>query len=117
MRRLLSLRLLPFFLILGAVAFAPTGAASKDDTPAKVLFSEPLVPSPGAPEPIGSYSKGCMPGAEALPIDGPHWQVMRLSRNRNWGQPELVQYIEKLADAVVGDGWNGLLVGDMAQPR
>jgi penicillin-insensitive murein endopeptidase len=52
-----------------------------------------------------------------LPIDGLHWQVMRLSRNRNWGNPELVTYIEKLADAAAKDGWDGLLVGDMSQPR
>ena len=25
-----------------------------------------------------------------LPVNGPHWQAMRLSRNRNWGHPELV---------------------------
>ena len=82
-----------------------------------MLFSKAEVPSPGKPQPIGSYAKGCMAGGEALPIDGPHWQVMRLSRNRNWGQPELIQYIEKLSADAAKDGWNGLLIGDMAQPR
>jgi penicillin-insensitive murein endopeptidase len=57
-------------------------------------------------------------GAVALPIDGPHWQVMRLSRNRNWGHPSLVRMIEHLANKLpeVG-GWQGILVGDMSQPR
>jgi len=41
---------------------------------------------------------------------------MRLSRNRNWGQPELIRYIEKFSTDVANDGWNGLLIGDMAQP-
>ena len=43
---------------------------------------------------------------------------MRLSRNRNWGHPELVALLERLAAKVHKDaGWPGLLVGDMSQPR
>jgi penicillin-insensitive murein endopeptidase len=54
----------------------------------------------------------------ALPINGPDWQVMRLSRNRNWGTPQLLDFLERLAsDARAFDGWPGLLVGDMSQPR
>jgi len=30
------------------------------------------------------YADGCMSGAVALRLPGPAWQVMRLSRNRNW---------------------------------
>jgi len=30
------------------------------------------------------YAKGCIAGADALPINGDTWQVMRLSRNRNF---------------------------------
>ena len=59
-----------------------------------------------------------MAGGAALPVDGPAWQVMRLSRNRNWGHPDLVALVERLAiEAKEKDGWNGLLVGDLAQPR
>ena len=46
---------------------------------------------------IGFYAKGCLAGAEALPINGATWQVMRLSRNRNWGHPDLVALVERLA--------------------
>jgi penicillin-insensitive murein endopeptidase len=42
---------------------------------------------------------------------------MRLSRNRNWGHPKLVAFLERLADKAKKVGWNGLLVGDMSQPR
>jgi penicillin-insensitive murein endopeptidase len=43
---------------------------------------------------------------------------MRLSRNRNWGHPTLIRFLEKLATKVHKAGtWNGLLVGDMSQPR
>jgi murein endopeptidase len=66
---------------------------------------------------IGTYAKGCLSGGVALPISGPNWQVMRLSRNRNWGHPRLVRLLERLAnDARRLDGWPGLLIGDMAQP-
>jgi penicillin-insensitive murein endopeptidase len=67
---------------------------------------------------IGAYSRGCLAGATALPIDGPAWQAMRLSRNRNWGHPKLVALLEKYAGEVkTKDGWPGLLVGDISQPR
>ena len=69
------------------------------------------------PRTIGFYSKGCLAGAKALPINGKTWQVMRLSRNRNWGHPELVQFLERLANQAPKTGWRGLLVGDMSQPR
>ena len=42
---------------------------------------------------------------------------MRQSRNRNWGHPNLVQFLERLANQAPKIGWRGLLVGDMAQPR
>lgn len=87
--------------------------------PAKKVFGGEKTPTTGMKsEAIGFYAKGCMAGGVALPVDGPAWQVMRLSRNRNWGQPELVSLVERLAtEAKAQDGWNGLLVGDLAQPR
>ena len=86
--------------------------------PAKELFGAAKSPAPLAARAIGFYAKGCLAGAAALPIDGPAWQAMRLSRNRNWGHPELIALVEKLAtDAKQNDGWPGLLVGDISQPR
>jgi penicillin-insensitive murein DD-endopeptidase len=86
--------------------------------PAKMLFGAVSAPAPLAARAIGSYAKGCLAGGVSLPINGPDWQVMRLSRNRNWGTPQLLDYLERLAsDAKALDGWPGLLVGDMAQPR
>ena len=61
---------------------------------------------------------GCLAGGQALPVNGPAWQVMRLSRNRNWGHPALIRFLENLGLEVHNAGsWNGLLVGDMSQPR
>src|SRR4029079_16921203 len=67
---------------------------------------------------FGTYARGCLAGATALPVNGSAWQVMRLSRNRNWGHPKLIALLERLADdAKEKDGWNGLMVGDISQPR
>jgi penicillin-insensitive murein DD-endopeptidase len=93
--------------------------AQPDDpgTPAKELFGRKIAPVSMAARTIGFYSHGCIAGAKALPINGKTWQVMRLSRNRNWGHPNLVQFLERLADQAPKTGWRGLLVGDMSQPR
>src|SRR5262245_43077822 len=93
--------------------------AKPDDpaTPAKELFGRKTAPANLQARTIGFYSKGCLAGAMALPINGATWQVMRLSRNRNWGHPNLVQFLERLAAQAPKTGWHGLLVGDMSQPR
>ncbi|WP_407049149.1 penicillin-insensitive murein endopeptidase [Methyloraptor flagellatus] len=84
---------------------------------AKVLFGSAAAPAPLAARSIGSFARGCLAGAVALPVDGPAWQVMRLSRNRNWGHPALIGFLEQFAVRAKALGWNGLMVGDMSQPR
>ena len=94
--------------------------ANPDDpkTPAKELFGRKTEPALLSARSIGGYARGCVAGAMALPVDGETWQVMRLSRNRNWGHPALIAFLERLAKRVPQiNGWPGLLVGDIAQPR
>ncbi len=111
-------QLLKAMLPLAALACGAAAAADLDKAPAKELFGAVAKPAAGRPEVVGSYAKGCIAGAVALPIDGDAWQAMRLSRNRNWGHPDLVAFLERLArDAQKLDSWPGLLIGDMAQPR
>ncbi len=96
----------------------PLANPSDPNNPAKQLFGRKTEPAPLKSEAIGFYAKGCLAGGQALPLTGPNWQVMRLSRNRNWGRSEdLVQFIERLSQKDAKVGWPGLLVGDMAQPR
>jgi penicillin-insensitive murein DD-endopeptidase len=104
----------------GTLNPAPLPALAKPDdpaTPAKELFGRKAVPVQVAAHTIGFYSHGCLAGAKAMPINGKTWQVMRLSRNRNWGHPSLVGFLERLANQAPKTGWHGLLVGDMSQPR
>jgi len=95
----------------------PLANPNSPSTPAKDLFGRKTEPLAGPPRSIGFYSTGCLAGGVALPIDGPAWQVMRLSRHRNWGHPKLIAFLERLANNAKKVGWNGLLVGDMSQPR
>ncbi len=96
----------------------PLAAAREQHTPAKILFGDVKLPSRGRPAAIGYYPRGCLAGGVALPANGPNWQIMRLSRNRNWGHPELVNFLKRFAPlAAKATGWPGILIGDMAQPR
>ncbi len=91
----------------------PAGAESL----ANRLFGAKDVPSQQDPMPIGSYARGCGAGMVELPESGPSWQAMRLSRNRNFGQPVLIDYLIGLSQTAQQIGWAGLYIGDMAQPR
>lgn len=105
-------------------AVAETSARSIDvpsvmrGVAAKQMFGARARGSRQAPAPYGGYSKGCLAGGAQLPETGPTWQAMRLSRNRNWGHPEMIDYIRKLsAKAARQPGWTGIYVGDISQPR
>lgn len=91
--------------------------ALAEDRPAKEVFGHMALPSAAASQPIGSYAKGCQSGAIAMPTDGPGWQAMRLSRNRRWGQPQLISFLERFSQDAQKIGWPGLLLGDISQPR
>jgi penicillin-insensitive murein endopeptidase len=85
---------------------------------AKELFGRALTPAELQARSIGFYSRGCLAGAKALPVDGETWQVMRLSRDRNWGHPALLAFLERFSKKAAAAGvWPGILVGDMSQPR
>lgn len=116
-RKLRLVRLCVLSIVLTACAQGLAPARATAQTAAKDLFGGATAPAPLAARAIGSYARGCLAGAAPLPVDGPAWQVMRLSRNRNWGHPVLIDLIEKLAVGARSEGWNGLLVGDLAQPR
>lgn len=94
---------------------APLGAMAQ--TKANQLFGAKTTPSFHQPAAIGSYAKGCAAGLIQLPETGPTWQAMRLSRNRNWGHPQLVQFLQDLSVQATRVGWRGIYVGDMSQPR
>ena len=128
-RRIAPLLVLVALLNAGAALAQDKGSVNAKPLPplanpndpkigAKELFARKLLPSTGPAHVIGSYVKGCIGGAEQMPLNGDNWQVMRLSRNRNWGHPDTIALIKRLAAKAHKDaGWPGILVGDIGQPR
>jgi penicillin-insensitive murein endopeptidase len=52
-----------------------------------------------------------------MPALSDDWQMMRPSRNRAWGHPDLIKLATEVAAAAKKAGWPGLLFGDFAQAR
>jgi penicillin-insensitive murein DD-endopeptidase len=102
-------------LILGATLALSTPAQA--EKLANKLFGAHSAGSAQAPMPIGSYAKGCAAGLVELSESGPTWQAMRLSRGRNWGHPEMIDFLKGLSVAATQVGWAGLYIGDISQPR
>ena len=97
---------------------APLADPLAPGLPAKQVFGRALTPLEVQTRSIGFYSRGCLAGAKALPVNGESWQVMRLSRNRMWGNPAMIAFLERFSNKAKREGiWNGILVGDISQPR
>lgn len=112
-------------LLLAACGGSTEQVSSQQEIPhamrgkaAKHLFGAMSLASAAPAAPYGSYAKGCADGSVQLAETGPTWQAMRLSRNRNWGHPEMIDYLQDLSrKAAALPGWNGIYVGDISQPR
>jgi penicillin-insensitive murein endopeptidase len=117
------------FLCAGAASAQDAGTLNPKPLPplenpddpklaANQVFGRAMTPAEAATRSIGFYSHGCLAGAKALPVDGESWQVMRLSRNRFWGHPAMIAFLERFSRKAAADGtWPGILVGDISQPR
>jgi penicillin-insensitive murein DD-endopeptidase len=81
------------------------------------VWSVVRAPTPGSPLAIGSAARGCLSGAATLPSDGPGYEVIRLSRDRYFGHPNTVAFVERLGARAASSGLPIVYVGDMAQPR
>ena len=105
--------------VVGAVLAAATLSVVpvSADPLAKDVFGSQRLPAATAPAAHGFYSKGCFSGGMAIAVDGPNWQAMRLSRNRRWGHPRMIALLERFSREAAQDGWPGLLIGDISQPR
>ena len=96
----------------------PLANPNDPNLPAKELFGRATTGAPMEARAFGFYSRGCVAGAVALPVNGETWQVMRLSRNRMWGHPDMMAFLERFARKVPQvSRWPGILVGDISQPR
>jgi len=105
------------FLLAALTATGLLMPSASGEELAKNLFGHKRLPAALQAKSYGFYSKGCFSGGVAIATDGPTWQAMRLSRNRRWGHPTMIRLVEKLSRDATTDGWPGLLLGDISQPR
>ncbi len=103
----------PVYWLIGAALVAVPAAA---EPAAAELFGAHRAPSSSSPAPYGTYAKGCLAGGMELPETAPGWQAMRLGRNRNWGHPEMIAFIDRLSSRAREAGWPRLYIGDIGQP-
>lgn len=107
----------PARLALICALMSPLAAPAAAEELANRLFGAMRAGSAQPAAAIGSYAKGCAAGLVELPESGPTWQAMRLSRNRNWGHPAMIEFLQDLSREATRHGWSGLYIGDISQPR
>lgn len=66
---------------------------------------------------IGSYANGCLAGADALPLEGKGYQVIRTSRGRYYGHPQLINFVQNFSKQLHHSGSDDLLIADISMPR
>jgi penicillin-insensitive murein endopeptidase len=74
-------------------------------------------PTQNAPEAYGTYTAGCMDGAVALPEKGIGYEVVNGARNRFYGQPSLIGFLQEYAAKNYEQNKSTLYISDIAQPR
>lgn len=101
------------FILLLSVC---SGCASNPASNQWALVTQPAKTGDSA-QSIGTYTAGCLRGAVSLPLNGTGYQLMRLSRERYYGHPDLIWFIKSLAQTTAMKHWGVLLIGDLGQPR
>ena len=112
-------RVLVRAVLVASLTLAPAAAVAQTAAD-QALFAEwarITDPFPGATSAIGFYSAGCLQGAEALPLDGTGYAVMRPSRRRFFGHATLLNYLTTLAADRRGAAKRLLLIGDLGPSR
>ncbi|MCQ3828947.1 penicillin-insensitive murein endopeptidase [Microbulbifer elongatus] len=96
---------------------AATLAVLASTTFAKNPWEAVKKPSNQLPESIGSYSNGCLSGAEQMPLRGEGFQLVRTGRDRHYGNPYLVEFLKDFSNAVEENNLGRLQIGDMSMAR
>ncbi|MBK3803761.1 penicillin-insensitive murein endopeptidase [Azospirillum brasilense] len=109
-------------LVAAALAGPAEAGSSKKKKPAppapnSIAWSQVSGPALGPAQSIGGYAAGCITGAQALPGEGTGYQVIRMSRQRYYGHPELIDYLKGFGRKVAAAGLGTALIGDMGQAR
>jgi len=103
--------------ILGGFLFLPLIWANTWAGPASNPWAQVGSASPGPAESIGTPTAGCLKGAVSLPKKGKGFRLARPERRRNFGHPELVGLVRRVAEEGTRSKQPPLLIGDLAQAR
>lgn len=96
----------------------PAPLASAESPPSGAAdWATRSMPTAGPARAIGGTGLGCIAGAVQLPSEGPGWQAVRVSRNRHWGHPATIAFVQDLAGRARAQAFPDLWIGDLAQPR
>ncbi|HEY0715227.1 MAG TPA: penicillin-insensitive murein endopeptidase [Polyangia bacterium] len=95
-------------------ALVPTPAEAKPRPKSWPVILWPVV---GPSRVIGSYGGACLVGAVPLPLQGPGYQAVHVSRRRYYGHPTLVAFVQDLGTIAVERNLGLLAISDLAQPR
>jgi penicillin-insensitive murein endopeptidase len=110
---IMKIAVLKWMLIPGLSGLLSTPVAAR---PVKD-WHDMMRPAFGTPRSIGSYTAGCIQGAQALPPTGPGFQTIRRRQHRFYGHPTLIQYIQELGQIMATEGLGLLTIGDLGQAR
>jgi len=103
----------PIFILLLGI-FSECFSSPADNSWATVKQSAQIGDSAQS---IGSYTNGCLSGAVQLPQNGAGYQLMRPTRGRSYGHPDLIRFIESIGNTAHSRRWGVLLIGDLGQAR
>ncbi|WP_200346105.1 penicillin-insensitive murein endopeptidase [Halochromatium glycolicum] len=103
-------------LWIGAMALV-AAAVSAPSSAAETPWSRIDTVAAGRPEAIGGPSNGCLRGASELPPAGEGFVSIRRHRNRFYGHPHTLEFIQEVARAISQRTGDLIMIGDLAQPR
>ena len=101
-----------FKLLFGFFVFLLFGCASNE-----IKWNSVSGPTNNPDQVFGSYSAGCLDGAVSLTASSKNYQAMRLSRQRYYGHPRLIQFLNDYSKEVYESGLGSLAIGDLSQAR
>ncbi|WOT05545.1 penicillin-insensitive murein endopeptidase [Shewanella youngdeokensis] len=100
-----------FRLIVSVVFFGGTFGAAANP------WEQVRAPYNSRAAAVGSYANGCLAGAKALPLSGVGFQVIRTERQRYYGHPLLISFINDFSQQLYQENHQDILIADMSMPR
>ncbi|MCE3233211.1 MAG: peptidase penicillin-insensitive murein endopeptidase, partial [Rickettsiaceae bacterium] len=100
-----------YILLLLLISCAPSHKVNQYD------WASAKIPTSNSSQVYGSYAAGCMDGAAPLPFKGEGYEVVNGARNRFYGQPAMVNFLQKYSLENYRQNGQKLYISDIAQPR